>query len=179
MGVIHVLQVSLRVIDRIERFVLTVVFSLMVAVIVLQVISRSGFNINIPWAQDLAILCFVWVTFIGASVGAKMGSMIKIDSFLFFVPRRFQPFMQIFCDVCITIFLLFLTGWSYESVKNSWNTIIQSGLGWSSSVFSFSLLVEAPILALYYLLAVVKDLEAIKKGTDLVENGSEELQAYL
>ena len=44
-----------------------------------------GMPIN--WAQDIALLAFAWLTFIGADIVAKTGNLIRIDMLEKWLPR--------------------------------------------------------------------------------------------
>ncbi len=76
---------------RVETWFCTVLFLAMVAVILLQIadveLSRliHGYNSH-AWTQDLALLMFVWVVFVGGALGLDARAHFGIDLFVGLVP---------------------------------------------------------------------------------------------
>lgn len=65
-------------IDKIEELSLIIMYSLMVIVIFIQVIMRYVFNNSLSWSEELGKFLFVWLSWVGVSIGAKRGEHIKI-----------------------------------------------------------------------------------------------------
>ena len=61
-----------------EEIVIVAMFALMVAVIFLQVIMRYVFSNSLSWSEELGKFLFVWITWLGISLGERMGEHIKI-----------------------------------------------------------------------------------------------------
>jgi TRAP-type C4-dicarboxylate transport system permease small subunit len=142
---------ALRIIDSVEKIVVITSFILMVAFIVIGVFTRYVLNFSISWGQDFALLCFIWVTLVGASVGAKRGQLIRVESFITFVPNRFVPYIQLFINFCIGVFLVFLLKSSMDLVIFNWHSLIPS-MQISMSAISTSILVASLFMLLHYVI---------------------------
>lgn len=64
--------------DKIEDFCLIAMFMVMVGAIFFQVIMRYVFNNSLPWSEELGKFLFVWLSWIGISIGARRKEHIKI-----------------------------------------------------------------------------------------------------
>lgn len=70
-----------RVIARMEISALVVAMVFIIASIALQTVTRYAFGRPITWVEEGAVYAFIWITFIGASYGAKQGKLIKVELF--------------------------------------------------------------------------------------------------
>lgn len=94
---------------------------IMISVLVfLSAIARTiGMPIN--WAQDISLLAFGWLTFIGADIICKSGNLIRIDMISNKLPKPIQKLLTIVFDVCMLLFLLILVVYGFLLVSQSWN----------------------------------------------------------
>ena len=141
----------LAILDRVERLTVIAFFLLMVGVTVLGIFLRYVFGWSLSWGQEFAQLCFIWVTLLGASIGAKRGQLIRVESFLVFFRAKAIPYLQISINVCITAFLFFLVRQSFQLVQLNWTSLLPA-LRWSVSSISLSILVASVLMLLHYLL---------------------------
>lgn len=66
-----------------------------VAVIVfLQVVTRYGLGISIPWSEEGARYILVWVVFLGAAAAGAHAQQLVVDTLTELVPARFQPLVK-------------------------------------------------------------------------------------
>lgn len=63
----------------ISRGVMCVGVAVMIVSVALQVLSRNTGALQMIWTSDLAKLLFVWLTFLGAAVGLRMGVHYQVD----------------------------------------------------------------------------------------------------
>lgn len=96
----------LRVIERFEVGVAILLFLIIVFSITLQVISRYGFGTPFVWVEEVATYAFIWIVFLGASIGMKRLSHIKIEALSLSVPVKAQALIRIF-GYAIMGFVLF------------------------------------------------------------------------
>lgn len=94
---------------------------IMIAVLVfLSAVARTiGKPIN--WAQDVSLLAFGWLTFIGADIIIKSGSLIRIDMLVNKFPKVLQKVLTLIFDVMMLLFLLILIIYGFLLVSQSWN----------------------------------------------------------
>ncbi len=62
-----------------ERYLLLVFYSLIVAVIGLEVVRRFVLSFSSIWGEEIARFAFIYLTWVGASAGVKNRSHIRID----------------------------------------------------------------------------------------------------
>lgn len=75
------LAAIVRSIARIEISALVVAMVFIIASIALQTFTRYAFGRPITWVEEGAVYAFIWITFVGASYGAKQGKLIKVELF--------------------------------------------------------------------------------------------------
>ena len=71
-----------KVNDRIcavEKTLTWIVFSIMLALLVIQVICRYCFDWPLAWAEELVRYTYIGVSFLGAAVAVRENSHICID----------------------------------------------------------------------------------------------------
>ena len=69
-------------IDKLEEISLVIMYSAMVLIIFFQVIMRYVFNNSLSWSEELGKFLFVWLSWVGISIGAKRGEHIKLTMFV-------------------------------------------------------------------------------------------------
>jgi TRAP-type C4-dicarboxylate transport system permease small subunit len=100
-----------RLLDWIGRGELAVArfcLGAIVACIFAQVVSRYGFGRPLVWVEEFATYCFLWGTFLGASVGLKRGVHIKVETFLARLPPRPRQVILALTQLAIGVFCLLL-----------------------------------------------------------------------
>ena len=63
-----------KVNDRIEQLLLTIGFLLLgtfIVVVLLKVVIRNFFHVPMMWADEVAVLCFIWTVFLGAAIAVR------------------------------------------------------------------------------------------------------------
>ncbi len=94
--------------DHLEEIFLAVLFIALVAITFLQVIMRFVFNNSLPWPEEAGKYLFVWLSWIGVSIGAKRGEHIKIEIITKKLPFRGAQVLNIITEL-ITIGICFVT----------------------------------------------------------------------
>ena len=78
-----------------------------------------GMPVN--WAQDVSLLAFGWLTFIGSDIIIKSGGLIRIDMLSNRFPRAVQKTLMLVFDFFMLLFLLILIVYGFLLVSQSWN----------------------------------------------------------
>ena len=93
----------------------------MIAVLVFW--SAVARTIGMPenWAQDVSLLAFGWLTFIGSDIIIKSGGLIRIDMLSNRFPKAVQKTLMLVFDVFMLLFLLILIVYGFLLVSQSWN----------------------------------------------------------
>ena len=86
-----------------EEIVIVAMFALMVAVIFLQVIMRYVFSNSLSWSEELGKFLFVWISWMGISLGQREGEHIKITMLTDRLPFRLAQIVNIISDIVVII----------------------------------------------------------------------------
>ena len=78
-----------------------------------------GMPVN--WAQDVSLLAFGWLTFIGSDIIIKSGGLIRIDMLSNRFPKAVQKTLMLVFDFFMLLFLLILIVYGFLLVSQSWN----------------------------------------------------------
>lgn len=110
----------LRDLDRnAERYLLLVFYTLIVAVIGIEVFRRFVLSFSSVWGEEIARFGFIYLTWIGASAGVKNRSHIRIDLLYSLVPERIHAFLYIFADLATMVFAVIAFYYSLIPIMTS------------------------------------------------------------
>ena len=71
-----------KYIDRALDLSMTIILGLMAILVAVNVFSRFVLNSSIYWGDELALVLFVWLTFLGAAVGVREKAHYTFHYFL-------------------------------------------------------------------------------------------------
>jgi TRAP-type C4-dicarboxylate transport system permease small subunit len=101
--------------QNVEKWVLVLLISSLVAFAVLQIVLRNFFATGLVWGDDLLRHGVLWLSILGASRATVEKKHIRIDLLPRILPRRFTFITDIMC--CLFSFLvclvLFWTSWNF------------------------------------------------------------------
>lgn len=81
-----------------------------------QVVARYGLGAALTWPEELAKLCFVWATFLGAAAGAGQRAHISVDLIRNMLPARLRALLGLLIPAAVVVLLAVL---AYHGVKLS------------------------------------------------------------
>lgn len=90
-------------IDKIERFLITVIFTEVIIVGVVQVVCRFVLRASLPWSEELLRFSFIWLTYTASSMGIMAGTHANVTVLIERFPAKTQKAMQVFIDL-LTVF---------------------------------------------------------------------------
>lgn len=99
-----------KAVDGILLVLMNIVIWVMCGSVVLQVVTRYALRAPLPWTEEVARICMVWMTFLGASylLGARKNGHIVVDALLTVLPEKVRSFFQAFAHVCVVILSVLL-----------------------------------------------------------------------
>jgi len=118
---------------------LLISFITIIVCVVLQIISRYGFNQPFTWTEEISLFAFCWFTFVGGAICSWEKSHLEVDFFY----NRAGLKLQKYADICI---LALVTGLSLF-------LIVDSVITMKAQVGITSVAVRLPILL--YTLAIL------------------------
>lgn len=96
----------IHIFNKTEEIIMVVMLVIMVILVFLQVIMRYVFNNSLTWTEELARYMFIWVSWLGISIGTQRNEHITIDVVVDrFKGKGYIAIMTI-ADLC-TIAILF------------------------------------------------------------------------
>ena len=148
-----------RLLDRIgtaERGFGIALILLMVTAITVQVFTRYALGRPIAWVEESATYAFIWMSFVGASVGLKQGRHILIATVGSHLPLRWAAGLRalVWLLVLLTLVVLVVQGWKVMGVEGRSSTIslpIEMPRSWFYSL-PLTLAAASMILTAVYLL---------------------------
>ena len=96
-----------------ERVLFTLI-AIMAVLVFANVVGRFLFDAAITWADEVARFLFVWLTFLGATVGLARGVHIGMDIVVQMVGDRIR---RLFAIVSCVLILVFLALWGFYGVQ--------------------------------------------------------------
>ncbi len=114
------MRAILRDIDKNgERYLLLVFYSLVVAVIGLEVVRRFVLSFSSIWGEEIARFAFIYLTWIGASAGVKNRSHIRIDVIYSLIPSRNHVWLYVLAEVATLAFAIVALFYSLTPIITS------------------------------------------------------------
>jgi len=77
---------------------------LMIVVTLAQVIFRYVIEAPLPWSEELARYCFVWIVFLGGAIGLSRGIHLGVDLLVNQLPQRLRMGLEILTNAMIACF---------------------------------------------------------------------------
>ena len=93
---------------------LVAILAVLVAVVLGNVIGRYVFSFALTWADEMARFLFVWLTFLGATVGLARGAHIGMDILVQALPPRWAQALQ---ALALVLMMVFLAVWGWHSIE--------------------------------------------------------------
>ncbi len=111
---------ALRWIDlNLEPLVQTVLFFVMLAIIVVQVILRFFFETGFAWGEEIARTLYVWLCFFSLSYATKTNRHIGMTFIRNSMPPTIQKIILILTDILFMVFLVFMAKASFDTLATT------------------------------------------------------------
>jgi TRAP-type C4-dicarboxylate transport system permease small subunit len=113
------------------------------------------------WAQDLSLLLFAWVVFLGADSALRKAEFVRVDMLVMHFPPRIQKFLYYFFYFIIIVFLGILVRYGiplcFENSKRLFQTL---GISYSWATIS------VPVGSIFLIITIV--IKLVKHWQDKV-----------
>lgn len=97
----------MRVLERVETWLLCLLLSTMVLLACLQIGLRTFFSSGLLWADPLLRYLVLWCGFLGAVTATSQSKHIVLDLLTKLLPGRLVPLVDVVCE----LFCLLVTSW--------------------------------------------------------------------
>lgn len=144
-----------KIISKVLVGVLFVMLVAMLAVTFSQVVARFIFGKAIFWAEEAAILCLIWTTFLGSAVAMSRDAHTKIDFAINLLPAKLKSVVEIIDYIVITVFVGMLAKYSLPII-NSTGKMMTTGLKIPRSIIYYAVLFGAILIMIYCLILAIR-----------------------
>lgn len=93
----------LKTLDKIEDTALIAMFVAMVGIIFFQVVMRYVFNNSSAWSEELGKFLFVWLSWLGISIGHRRKEHIKITILVDKIPYKLQKVFEAITELILIV----------------------------------------------------------------------------
>ena len=108
----------LKRLDSFEEYLLAILLPFMCVVIFIATFCRFTNILIIPWAEELARYCMIWILFLGASAAAKKGEHFCVTAFTMLLPQKIQKILVVVRMLLMTGFTLFVCRFCIVILQN-------------------------------------------------------------
>lgn len=107
----------MRVIDKFEEWVMTLMLVLMTGLSFTQVVLRYVFDGGFSWALELTSVFFAILIFIGISYGVRVGAHIGVDALVKLLPVPKRRVVAMVSVLLVMLYVGLVLAGSYEYVS--------------------------------------------------------------
>ena len=107
--------------DRIVGGVLALILGAMTVLVFVSVVLRYILNSPVTWSEELASLLFAWLTFVGAYVGFRTHSHIRIDTVTMFLPVGLRSAIRRIVTAGVLMVLGIFIWQGFSLVMTTWS----------------------------------------------------------
>lgn len=121
-GLVKVLGVAQKTVDRIIAGICLVIFTALVAIVTWQVFTRQVLKDSAPWTEEAARYTFIVLALFSAAFVFSERGHIAVEMLLEKLPQRAQKIMSVLIEVIVAGFIgsAFVYG-GFLLSQNAWN----------------------------------------------------------
>ena len=142
-----------------KNFELAVMAFMLVIMSVLSfanVIMRYCFHNALSWSDEVSCYCLALSAFFSLPCAIRMGTCIRVDTFVNLLPKSIQHILELICNVGMIVFLFFLLKGSIAIMQNAAKINQSSPALQFPIAYLYGIMVFAVILAIFrYIQAIV------------------------
>ena len=143
-----------KVINKILRFIVIIMLSVMSVVVFAQVLFRIV-HLSIPWSEELSKYLLIWSTFLGAAICIRKGSLVGLEFLKNSMSEEKQKILQTILNLIVCAMLLFLINVGFWAVRRVWFQItpvlkLSMGLMYAAIPIGSVFMLINPILVTIY-----------------------------
>ena len=141
-----------RILDNLIEWVSAVMVVALAVIVFVQVFNRFVLKTPLAWSEDLAMLLFQWVVFLGAALGVKRLRHFGIELVVRQFPERVRHRVELLTPLVMAIVavVMIIQGWTILSFnRNRIYSTMDLSYTWAFLPIPLS-----GVLILYYLIQV-------------------------
>lgn len=102
-----------------ERWLLLGFYTLIVAVIAIEVLRRFVLSYSSVWGEEAARYAFIYLVWIGAAAAVRDRAHIRIDVIMRLLPPRGRAAIYLFGDFATLVLAVIALYWSFQPIITS------------------------------------------------------------
>ena len=107
--------------NKIEIFIILILFTLMSFLMFFSVISRYCFNFTFSWAEQVTRIMFVWLTFAGISLAGLRGAHRRVSAITLVLGEAKSKYVFMFGNIVSIIFGITISFYMFNCTMNAIN----------------------------------------------------------
>ena len=108
----------LHELDRIEERILAILLPFMCILIFVATFCRFTKLLSIPWSEELARYCMIWMVFLGISAGAKKGQHFNVSVIISAIPPLGRKVLAVIRTLLLIAFNVFVAWYGIVMMDN-------------------------------------------------------------
>ena len=150
--------------NNFEEYLLAFLLPFMCTIIFVSTFCRFTNILIIPWAEELARYCMIWILFLGASASAKRGEHFCVTAFTILMPQTVQKALIVVRIILMTGFMLFVSRFCIFILKNQMMMgQVTPSLKWPMWVMYTAVLVGCVCMLARYIVHGIHEFRASKE----------------
>ena len=150
------------ILNHIEEAILVFLFAVMVIIIFIQVIMRKA-NHSLYWSEELGKFLFVWISWLGISIGQRKGEHIKITMLTDRLPFKTAQVFNILSDLVVMGICLVTLYYGVTLVFSQW-TSPYAGIKISTSWGYLAVVVGCGLMTIRCVASIVTSAKLLAHG---------------
>jgi TRAP-type transport system small permease protein len=126
----------------------------MVALTLLQVITRYGLHAGFEWTEELARLDLIYLTFFGSIVAFQRREHLRIETLVHALPPHVRRWLRVTVDLASTVVLGVVVWQGVPLLKRFW-PLLSAALSWPTTFFYFPVVFGCFVMMIYTCLDVI------------------------
>ena len=153
----------LKRLNNFEEYLLVVLLPIMCIVIFVATFCRYTNVLIIPWAEELARYCMIWILFLGASAAAKRGEHFCVTAFTMLLPQKVQRILVVVRMFLMIGFTIFVSRFCIVILQNQMMMgQVTPSLKWPMWIMYAAVLVGCVFMLLRYIVFGILELRTQK-----------------
>lgn len=158
----------LKILNKTEDVVLVVMFMAMVGSIFFQVIMRFVFNNSSSWSEELGKFLFVWLSWLGISIGHRRKEHIKIGILLDKFPGKIRLIVEAANELILIAICVITLYYGMILMGIQWN-VPYAGIKISTSWGYLSLVLGCGLFVMRAFIYFLESLKSLKNYDASIE----------
>lgn len=94
--------------NQAENAILGTTFIIMVTAMFIQVVNRNIFKTSMPWTEEVAVYCMIYLVMLGTEAGLRDGTQISVTAVVDRLKGRTKLILQIIGKLIIVVFSAYM-----------------------------------------------------------------------